>query len=69
VSLVSTDVFVIDMRLRTAKLNGASVRHKMLAGSTWWSFPAGSTTSLRYAPISYDANTQCSVVFAPAHRG
>lgn len=69
VSMGAADELIIDMRLRTAKLNGTSVRHKMLAGSTWWNFPVGEATALQYRPVTYDADAQCLVTFAPAHKG
>lgn len=69
ISLTDTDVLIVDMRLRTAKKNGVSVRHTLLPGSTWFFFAPGETLTLRYNPDVSDTTAQCEVTYAPAHRG
>lgn len=43
-SLASTDTLVVDMGARTVLLNGVSRANTIVSGSSWFSFPVGTST-------------------------
>lgn len=64
--LAAGDTLVVDMKQRTAKMNGASVRHLLAPGASWWDLGVGSSTLLY---VSDTATGQCVVAGAPALLG
>lgn len=67
VSLAPTDVLVVDLKLRTATLNGKNVRQYKSPGSNWFPFPPGQNASLYFSAKVADASCMVDVTYAPAH--
>jgi hypothetical protein len=65
VTLVSTDSMIIDMKLRTVYVNGASRRNKVTPDSTWWLLQNGSWT-VQYRADTFQDGATMFVSYASA---
>lgn len=69
VVMAAGDVLEVDMRLRTATLNGQNVRTKLTAGSEFFSLPPGETAELLLTAFSADPTFTCAITYTPATLG
>jgi len=66
-SLGGSDTLVVDMKNRTAKLNGTTNRRNTLVAPTWFNLEVGANT-LRFRASSSDPSAFATVSYRPAWR-